>query len=820
MGVKLDISRKSLLATVAYIAVAYPNTWARAQENQGETELPPVSVEQQPPTPQSAQPSAKAKPAPKPAAAAAKSKPKPKPQAAPTPPPSDSEFDGPSTADSSGRAGGPSGKGAVSDVGERDYKVDGLSSAKFTEPLRDTPQSVQVIPKAVIKEQTATSLRDVLRNVPGISITAGEGNPPGGDQFKIRGFQSRNDIFLDGLRDPGNYFRDPFNLDGVEIIKGPNSSIAGRGSTGATVNQVSKEATFGNFFENVSTVGDGLNSEGPTLRSTIDGNYMLDGIDGAVRLSAMVHDSGVPGRDFVEQERWGFAPSLTLGLNSDTRMTLSYVHQEQDNLPDYGIPTLRETAFAGSPFSGQVAPVNFNNFYGYTQRDYEDVTTDMVTLKLEHQFSENLTIRNQSRYAQIDVDSIYSAPRIRNNTMGQITDATLVRGNAKFRDTVDDFYVNQTDAIARFHTGAWKHTLVTGVELVREVSENDRRLDVDGYDTNLLNPDPTLPLTPAQLGVYNGTRAKLDVDTVALYLQDTIKLDRHWSIVGTARYDMVDTRVRAFNDGTVPTYAQDIEREDNEFSWKAGLVYKPVENGSVYVSYGTSFEPVASLASSGGLVQLAGGNNNLPASPATFFAPPEESETYEIGAKYDLLDNRLALTGAIFRIDKTNARNVDALDPTIVTIDGEQRVDGFEVGIAGALTESWRIFAGYTFLDSEILKSSLGNEGREIDNTPRHSFALWTTYRFPSDLELGFGATYVGERENNVNFANQIPVTVDSYWRFDAMASYPISDNLTARLNLYNVGNEQYIDQLGSGQAVPGQDFTALFSLVTKFGDR
>ncbi|PPC80260.1 MAG: hypothetical protein CTY39_11530, partial [Hyphomicrobium sp.] len=642
MGWQYDFSRKSLLATVASISVAYPYSSGIAQDASEPTPLPPVSVEQQeapppeqaPQTSQSQQPAIK-KSKPK----VAKKAPKKQPSQAAAPP-ADVAFEGQIDPTSDAPASGPSGKGSVSDVGSRDYKVDGLSSVRYTEPLRDTPQSVQVIPKAVIKEQTATSLRDVLRNVPGISITAGEGNPPGGDQFKIRGFQSRNDIFLDGLRDPGNYFRDPFNLDGVEIIKGPNSSIAGRGSTGATVNQVSKEATAGNFFENVSTFGDGYNSEKPTLRSTIDGNYMLDGINGAIRLSAMVHDAGVPGRDFVEQERWGIAPSLTLGLNSDTRMTLSYVHQEQDNLPDYGIPTLREGAFVNSPFSGQVAPVNYNNFYGYTQRDYEDVTTDMVTLKLEHDFSDNLTIRNQSRFAQIDVDSIYSAPRIRNNTGGQITDQTLVRGNAKFRDTVDDFYVNQTDLIARFQTGALKHTLVTGVEFVREISENDRRLDVDGYDTNLLNPNPTLPLTPAQLGIYNGTRAKLDVDTVALFLQDTIKFDEQWSVVGTARYDMVDTRVRAFNDGSVPTYTQDIEREDNEFSWKAGLVYKPTPNGSVYASYGTSFEPVASLASSGGLVQLAGGNNNLPASPATFFAPPEESETYEIGTKWDVLNGR------------------------------------------------------------------------------------------------------------------------------------------------------------------------------------
>lgn len=672
-----------------------------------------------------------------------------------------------------------------------------------------------------MEEQGTTTLRDVLRNVPGISMQAGEGNPPAGDQLKLRGFSSRNDFFFDGMRDVGSYFRDPFNIKQVEVFKGPASMYSGRGSTGGTINMSSKMPTLDRFVEGTATAGGGATANSAfEMRLSADANQPLSWMKGtAIRLNAMAHSSEVSGRDEVEDKRWGVAPSLSVGLGTPTRLTLSYFHMTQDNVPDYGMPNVRDAFLAGSPHFGKVAPVAFANYYGYARYDHEDIDADMVTLRFEHDFHDRLTIRNQFRYSRLANESIYSAPRIVNDGSGQIFASTQVVGNRKFRDQADNILINQTDLTYSFDTAGLHHILVTGIELSTESAENKRRLDQNGPASNLFHPNPNATLTGNQLGVYNGTRARLDVDTIAFYVTDTVKLTERWSLGGGLRWEKVDTRVRGFDDaGNTPGYVSDFARSDPAWSGRASLVYKPVGNASVYVSYATSFEPTASLASTNsGVVQLAGGNNNLPAETG-FFAAPEQSKTYEIGTKWDLMNSRLSVTGAVFRIDKTNARNTDPVTGE-VTIDGEQRVNGFELGIAGKLTDAWSVFGGYTFLASEIRKSNLGTarEGWAIDNTPRHTLSLWTTYLLQMKLLLGAGVQFVDDRTSQPNNANNARVTVDSYWRFDAMAAYPLTEQITRRLNLLNLTDEKYIDQLASGQSIPGQRFTALLSTSVRF---
>lgn len=721
--------------------------------------------------------------------------------------------------------------GTVNDQPPGDYKVEQLSSPKFTQPLLDTPQSVSVVPEALIEEQTATTLRDVVRNVPGISLQAGEGNPPGGDQFKIRGFSARNDFFTDGIRDVGSFNRDPFNTAGVEVIKGPNSAFAGRGSSGAVINSVSKAPRMENFFEAVTTYGDGEDSARDFGRVTIDANHQLEGINGAIRLNVLGHDAGVPGRDLVFNERYGFAPSLALGLNGPTQFVASYVHMRQDNLPDFGVPNVRDPQFRNSPFGGRVAPVDLSNFYGYVSRDFEDVETDVLTLRGEHAFNERLTVRNQFRWGQVDLESKASVPRIVANQTPpgcsatftcQINEFTNALGGLRARDQEDELFVNQTDIVTKFHTGRFKHDLVAGVEVARETLENKRIIDINGPQSRLFDPNPFATLTPAQIGIPNGTRGEVEVDTVAFYVADTIKLSERWSVTGSVRHDDIDTRVEAFDPrGVNPQYlvGSPAERTDREFSYRGGVVYKPIENASVYFSYGSSFEPVASLGNSGaGIFQPAGGGG-ASAVEAGFFADPEETDTYEVGVKWDVYNNRLSLSGAIFRIDKTNARNIDPIDPTVVTVDGAQRVDGFEIGAAGDLTDRWKIFAGYAYLDSEVLRDDTGlrREGGPIDNTPRNTFSMWTTYQVLPKWQLGFGAYYVDERVNLPNNPGVIPIVVDDYWRFDAMVAYQINETFELKANFLNIGDEEYIEQFGPGQSIRGQRFTTLVSLTTRF---
>ncbi len=784
------------------------------------SQLPPIKVETtaQPPKPKAA-PKQAAKPAPakKSSAPVAKAPP-------PVSPPEPAQVEpAPGTS-------------TVGTAAPDAYKVDALSSSSnFPQPILDTPRSVQVITDAVIKEQAAQSFVDVLRNVPGITLQAGEGNPPGGNQLKIRGFSATNNLYVDGLRDPAFFFRDTFNTEGVEIVKGPGSPEFGQGSTGGAINFISKQAKAASFAEVEASAGYGIDAEKPTKRLAIDVNQKLVGIDGAVRLNALAHDGGVAGRDQVEQQRLGFAPTITLGLTGPTTATLGYQYYSLEGLPDAGIPLIRNANQPG--LTGRPAPVDYSNWYGYLNRDYLDQEQHMLTGSVAHKFSDSFKVESKMRFSRTENDALASSPRLRNAACAgdPPANATLAQlsicSQTKPRDQVDEVFVSQTDATSRFNTFGARHTVVVGVEFAREQAENRRRLDtfgprLTGVGDPFGAPDNSVIATQA---AYNGTRARIENDTNAIYLRDSIKLGEQWIVSGGVRFDHVETTVQGFSDLGVP-YGTNLvngqsslsgERTDNEWSWNAGIVYKPVPWGSVYASYGTSFEAVGSLgAAEAGNYQLAGGNNNGPVEIG-FFVDPQRNETYELGTKWDLLGNRLSVNSAIFRINRENVRNISSSGVPAL-IDGAQRVDGLEIGLNGSLTPAWRLFAGYTYLDGEVTKGAPARIGQKIDNVPEHSFSLWTAYRLSFGLELAAGATYVGERTTfgvTTPAAGDQPVTVDGYWRFDAAATMPLDETWAVQLNLRNLGNERYIESLqsGGGQGVPGEAFSAMLTLRARF---
>lgn len=663
------------------------------------------------------------------------------------------------------------------------------SSPKYLEPLRDIPQTVTVIPHAMIEEQGATTLRDVLRNVTGISIQAGEGGGGlPGDNLTIRGFAARNDIFVDGVRDFGAYTRDPFNIEQVEVAKGPASLYAGRGSTGGSLNLASKSPNLGTAHSATFGLGNGEHN-----RATVDINQPIEGMDGAAfRANLMWTQGDTPGRDAVESERWGVAPSLAFGLGTPTRVTFSYSHLDQDNIPDYGLPWIPPTNIPLAEHADKPAPVDFDNFYGLTDRDYEKTVTRLATAEVEHDLNDSVTLRGLARHGRSERDSIITAPRFAS------TDSTAINRQLQSRDLEDTITILQNDLTSTFETGGIGHALVAGVEIARETSENFARSGPAAPQADFFNPDPDDPYTGPI--TRTGARTEAAADTGAVYVSDTVKIGESWQLTGGLRWDRFDME---FDSVDVAGVTTPFDRTDEMLSWRAGAVYKPRPNGSIYIGAGTSFNPSAEAAT--GL--------NLTA--ATVELEPEKSRGYEVGTKWDLLDSRLSLNAAAFRTEKTNARTPGILPGDLPTVlQGEQRVDGVELGISGTPRNGWQAFLGYTWMDSEVVKSNTPAEvGRELANTPEHSASLWTTYRLRSNFEVGGGAQYVGDRFNNNTGTRVAP----DYLLFDAMAAYDLNERITLRLNMSNLAGERYIDRVGGGHFIPGAGRSVALTTALKF---
>ena len=521
----------------------------------------------------------------------------------------------------------------------------------------------------------------------------------------------------------------------------------------------------------------------------------------------------------MENERWGIAPSIAWGLGTDTRFTLSYMHLDQENTPDYGIPWVPRTSVNPQLPPG-IPPVSYDRWYGNPLRDYEEIKTDLVTGIFEHDFSDTLKLRSSVRYGRNDRDSVTTAPRFVNGTVppgspaGSTFPTRTLNQQFQSRDQIDEALFGQTDLRYDFSTGSVEHNLVGGFEVGREKSRNYGRAVYDPVTGLPVVGSPQVDIfTGAVITPYTGVIRRNGVitqtisDTAALYLFDTAKINKHWEISGGLRWDNYDVEYasRAATGVVTP-----LQRDDSMLSYRGAITYKPVEEGSIYLGYGTSFNP-----STENLTYIApptGANNTL----SLFQADPEENETIELGAKWEFFDEKLLLTGALFRTEKTNARTTDPADPTIVTLTGEQVVDGFEVGFTGNITDNWRVIGGYTYLESEVKKSSVPAEvGSDVSNTPENSFSLWTVYDLPKGVSVGIGTQYVGSRYNNNNVTTR--QEAPDFTVVNAMASWAMNENVTFQLNLDNILDEDYIDRVGGGHFVPGQGRSVLLSATMNF---
>lgn len=675
------------------------------------------------------------------------------------------------------------------------YQPDAAQSPKMTAPLLDTPRSVQVVPKQVMSDQSASSLQDVLQNSPGITFAAGEGGRAGGDLPVIRGQNAASSLFLDGMRDASMQARDTFNLEQVEIIKGPDSVYSGRGGAGGSINLVSKAPKAKDATEVTGQIGTDRN-----YRGSVDSNWRL-GEKSAFRLNVMGTKGDVPGRDrAVNFERWGVAPSLMLGMGTPTRITLSYYHYQNDSMPDYSIPY---DPRVGLPVT-ETLGISRKNFYGLAERDFMKTRDGMATVDFQHDFSDKLTLRNVVRYGRETADYLATQPDL---TLANLP-AGIVDRPAYGRYYTTKAFANQTDLSGEFLTGAVKHGFDLGFEYtsVKQTMAytNDQVLSSDGVtkcpadltQTSLRNPDPNVayPCRTAR-----SWPAPYATDTLALYGFDTLKFDEQWQASVGLRWDNYRT---SGHDKKKQGYS----RTDNLFNYQLGLAYKPVPQGTIYASYGTSSTPSA----------VAGATaSDILRKSSDEAAAPEKSRSVEAGVKWLVLDERLTLTGAVFQDTRRNT-NIEVL-PNEYEQAGQTRVRGIELGFSGSITPAWNIYGGYTFLDSKLIRGGrkdIGAEGQDLPNTPRNAFSLWSTYKVLPELTLGGGAYYVDKVYGNADAgvdASGAPKArwVPSYWRFDAMAKYKFSSNLALQLNVLNVFDQTFYTRarpknhaaLGTGRA-------------------
>ncbi len=661
------------------------------------------------------------------------------------------------------------------------YKVDRSASDKFTEPLADTPKSVTIIPKEVIQDLGAVSFRDLVRTQPGITLGTGEGGNAFGDRIFIRGFDARNDVYIDGLRDPGVTSREIFAVEQIEIVKGPSSSFGGRGTTGGAVNLVSKAPAASNFARGEVVLGTDA-----TRRLTADVNRVL-GETVQLRVNGMWHDAEVAGRDEVWNRRWGVAAALGWQPATSVSVNLDYYHLSAEGLPDWGHPF---DVRSQQPFK-----VDRDNFYGVLARDFMEGRADIVTLRALWSASDTVRINSRVRFGSNRNSYIASAPEspaISNPDPARWT----VRANPKNRNATSESWAAVTDATVEFSTGSLAHSLVGGFELSRELIVNRpfafANSEAEGAVIvppivilqNLFDPDPSVDFP--QVRRLSGARSDTKIVSQALYVLDTIDLTPELKLSGGLRYDRYQVGTTSISAASVIT---SLANESDFLNWNAGLVWKPVPPLSLYLSASTSSNPSGEQSDGSGLSY-----GGLGASTAAL--EPERNRSYEAGVKYQAgAGGHLLLTAAVFRTDKQNARVNDPLTAGVQVLAGEQRVDGFELGAQGNLTPTLSLFGGYTYLDARVRTSPNPVEvGGIFPNIPNHSASMLATWQVVEGVTLGGQVGYMSERYGGNAVGGT--ATLPAYWRFDATARISISSKVEVQLNVLNLSNETYYDAI------------------------
>ncbi|AGH50370.1 iron complex outermembrane receptor protein [Sphingomonas sp. MM-1] len=753
---------------------------------------------------------------------------------------------------------------------EEGIKVDRVESPKATAPLLDTPQTITVVSAETLRQQNLLTLRDALSTLPGITFGAGEGGGGFGDSINLRGYSANNDILYDGVRDSAQYSRtETFNIQQIEVYNGANSVFNGSGSIGGSINLVQKTPQAGDL----TTVSAGIGTDN-YYRATVDSNVRVSDLV-AVRLNAVIHENDYPGRDVEKNKRWGIAPSVKIGAEGPTSLTLSYLYQRDNNIPVYGVPYYRNAVNDG-PLDG----IKDSSYFGIRNLDDQDIYLNQATMRFDHAFSDKVSIRNLTRWQRVEQNTVTSAPQgtwcLADGTLPTGLPCTGATNQPGFfypsgprgfvRDQENELYYNQTDLKADFLTGPLHHSFVIGVAYTREDYHMDTGQLLRDAAGNTI-PQPPISITNPNT-VYTGpvnyirsSQAYGSTTNKAIYAFDTIALVSQVELNLGARYENNKARFRTdtYNTTVGPnlgayTRGANQVSDENLFSWRAGLTYKPTEWASLYVAYGNSRTPRSASvrAGCGTVIGLPTGGTADPCDVA-----PEKAFNYEIGAKAELFDRQLLLTAALFRNDRTNysVNTNDPIAPTLPVQDGHSRVDGIALGASGNITREWAVFANYTYLDGEVRQSvsdyclehpgpivgtpntnPCGNNaavldpqrGQRLTNTPRHSGSLFTTYMLPFGLQVGYGFTYQGSFAFN-NSALVTPLVAGStaltpvfksksYLVHRAFFGYEVMEGMQLQLNIQNFTDKRYFTGIrNNGWATPGEGRSARFTINYSF---
>ena len=633
------------------------------------------------------------------------------------------------------------------------------TATKGSAPLRDIPQSVNVIPQQLIKDQAARSMEDALKNVPGVGLSHGDGQR---DQVFIRSFSAIADQFVDGVRDDALYFRDLSNIERIEVLKGPSAVLYGRGSSGGLINRVTKKPIFGETTGDVT-----LNLGTYSLRRvSADVNTPL-GDAAAFRLNVAKEDSGSY-RDQQFIERYSIAPSVAFKISTDTQLLLQYTNAKDQRVTDFGIPAL----------NGRPVDVPVSKYYGSSRAREDDTSTSKVSsyaAVLDHRFNDALTVKNTTRLYDYELD------RFNTLSNGNTNPVALTIGLARsaiFRD--ESGWFNQTDFTYKTTLGGMKHEILFGAEVGKQ-KRRAQSIQAGTFKTvPIFNPGTVVvpAFTAAQRNADSAIPSNTQQDILGLYVQDQVALTKEFKALVGVRFDQFKQDTQ-FERKLAP-----LNRTDKAFSPRAGLVWQPSESQSYYVSYSRSFQPSAEAFA------LAA-NNTANA--------PEVTRNIEIGSKLDFLEGALSFNAALFNLQRTNIKNTDPSNPLLSINAGTQRTKGLELTANGRLPYRWDISAGYSYMDGKMVQSvarvntqqlpvqSVSALGQVPSLTPRHTAFLWGMKTFDGGFKAGGGLSYVGERFTSLSNA----VTLPSYLTADLAASYSAAQ-YEIGVNLKNVTNKKY----------------------------
>lgn len=661
------------------------------------------------------------------------------------------------------------------------YKADRVqASGKFPEPLLNTPKTITVLTREVLQDKNITSLREVGRSTAGVTLGTGEGGNAFGDRFFIRGFDARNDVFIDGIRDPAVSIRENFFTEQIEILRGPASAYAGRGTAGGAINIVTKQAADANFYNAETSFG-----TDHTKRVTFDVNQVISPTF-SIRTGGLFQDANVAGRNYVTDDRWGGFVSTKWTPTDSIKITTNYVHTDLSGLPDFGVPWYRQ---GNTPVTE--AGIPRQNWYGFANRDFQTARQDFGTLVGEFKVTDSITLTSRTRAEHSLLAYIGTLPNSPVTTNADPTRWTLTAA-PQSRNQWVDILANQEEATFKFNTGSVKHNAAVGVEVSNERVGIDRYtgLASEAAGAGAFNPNgsltnqsiyfPTYTFTPFNnVPSLIGNPTRYNVDSKALYVMDTANWQDTIILNGGVRYDGYD--LRSSNNTASASVNSDF------VNYNVGAVFKPVPIGSLYAAYATSTNPFGSE-----LDGTATDYGGVPPSATTILGP-ERNRAAEIGTKWELFDRHLLVTGALFHTEKDNARETVA---GVLTSGAAYQIEGIDLEVSGKITDRWSVFGGLVLMRSKVTQSGIAsNIGLQLANIAHESFSMLSKYRFDNGWELGGQAVYRSKIYGG-GFGANTGTELPSYWRFDAFVEKKIDKNWTMKLYAQNLTNKLYYDTL------------------------